>query len=94
MDSGADYTILPRRHVRDLGLPPAREARLLPGEGIGGREPVPFVRRWAFRLGPWERPIPLGFLLNDRVPPLLGRMGCLDAFKVTLFRRRTAFAGR
>lgn len=35
------------------------------------------------KLGSYSRKIPLGFLENDLIPPLLGRQGFFETFKVT-----------
>ncbi len=92
VDSGADYTLLPKVYTEYLGVETKRDARLFSTMGIGGREQVLVVHRWLVKIGSWKRWIPLGFLFRDDIPPLLGRQSCLDKFKVTLHRRRTTFS--
>ena len=94
VDTGADYTLLPYTYANALGIDVMREGQGFATQGIGGSERVHLVRRWKFKLGQWMREIPLGFIHRDDVPPLLGRQGCLEAFKLTLFRRRTSFSLR
>jgi len=94
VDTGADYTLLPYTYAKALGIDIAREGHGFATQGIGGSEWVHLVRRWKLKLGPWTREIPLGFIHRDDVPPLLGRQGCLETFKLTFFRHRTSFSLR
>ena len=94
VDTGADYTLLPKVYASHLGVRLDRNAEVFNTMGIGGSERVYLVRRWPMRLGPWKRQIPLGFLTRDDVPPLLGRQACLETFKLTFFRHRTTVADR
>ena len=92
VDTGADYTLLPRVYASHLGIRLDREAQAFDTMGIGGSERVYLVRRWPLHVGPWQRKIPLGFLTRNDVPPLLGRHACLETFKLTFFRHSTTFA--
>jgi hypothetical protein len=94
VDTGADYTLLPRAHATVLGVDVRRQCRRVATAGIGGVETVHLLPRLRMRLGPWSRLIPVGFLDRDDVPPLLGRTGCLDAFDVRFTGRRTTFSAR
>lgn len=94
VDTGADYTLLPKVYASHLGIRLDRDAHLFNTMGIGGSERVYLVRRWSMRLGPWKRQIPLGFLTRDDIPPLLGRQACLETFKLTFVRHRTIIAVR
>jgi aspartyl protease len=91
VDSGADYTLLPNLYAGLLGVRLERECRHLLTVGIGGSERVRLLPQLRMRLGPWSRRIPVGFLDHDDVPPLLGRMRCLDTFEVVFSRHRTTF---
>lgn len=93
VDTGADYTLLPRPYASHLGIRLGRDSRQFDTMGIGGRERVYLVRRWPMKLGYWRREIPLGFLHRDDIPPLLGRHACLETFKLTMYRHRTTFNG-
>jgi len=94
VDTGADYTLLPHTYAKALGIDLRHEGRAFATQGIGGSERVSLVRRWKLKVGPWTREIPLGFIHRDDVPPLLGRQGCLETFKLTFFRYHTTFALR
>ena len=92
VDTGADYTLLPRFFLQSLGAKGLRGGTAIPSKGIGGSERVRFFPHWPLRLGPWNLSAPIGFLDRDDIPPLLGRMGCLNRFQVSFWRRRTTFA--
>lgn len=92
IDSGADYTLLPYAYARILDVDVKRQCRRIPTAGIGGTETVHLLPALPMRLGPWRRRIPVGFLERDDIPPLLGRIRCLDSFDVRLARRRTTFS--
>lgn len=81
VDTGADYTILPRYFAERLGIDLVRDCRLFKTAGIGGSEKVYLLNRIKTRLGDWERVIPVGFLDRDEVPPLLGRRLFLETFE-------------
>lgn len=92
VDTGADYTLLPRFYAQDLGIDLRRECKTHWTGGIGGREKVYLFREMKVRLGKWERTIPLGFLDRDNIPPLLGREDFLETFKITLANHYTSFS--
>lgn len=91
VDTGADYTLLPRIYAAILGVDLDKQCQHLSTSGIGGAEAVHLLRRLRMRLGPWIARVPVGFLSHDDVPPLLGRAGCLDKFDVRFARHRTTF---
>jgi len=91
VDTGADVTLLPHPYADILGVDLSRQCRPITSAGIGGTEAVQLLPRLAMRLGPWSRRIPVGFLRRDDVPPLLGRIRCLDTFAVRLADWRTRF---
>lgn len=94
VDTGADYTLLPHVYASHLGIRLDRDGHAFHTMGIGGRERVSLVPRWPMRLSHWRREIPLGFLMRNDVPPLLGRHACLETFRLTFFQHRTTFADR
>ena len=94
VDTGADYTLLPKLYASHLGIRLDHDGQTFDTMGIGGSERVSLVRRWPMQLGQWERKIPLGFLARNDIPPLLGRQACLETFRLTFFRHRTTFANR
>ena len=91
VDTGADYTLLPQAYAAILGINLEKECRPLVTAGIGGAERVYLLPQLEMRLGSWPRRIPVGFLDHDDVPPLLGRIRCLDSFDVRFARHQTTF---
>lgn len=92
VDTGADYTLLPRFYARDLGIDLKKECKAHWTGGIGGREKVYLFKQARVRLDKWERIVPIGFLERNNIPPLLGRQGFLETFKVTLANHSTSFS--
>lgn len=89
VDSGADYTILPKYFSYRLGINLEKDCKVFKTAGIGGQEKVYFLKIMRVKLGQWEREIPVGFLDRDDVPPLLGRHGFLETFEVLLSSNHT-----
>lgn len=84
VDTGADYSLLPRFLAQDLKIDLEEECKAFSTQGIGGSEKVFFLPKIKVKLGKWERVIPVGFLERDEVPPLMGRHLFLETFE-TLF---------
>jgi len=84
VDTGADYTLLPRYLANDLGINLKKDCRTFLTKGIGGNEKVYFLPKIKVKLGKWKRIIPIGFLDRNEIPPLMGRHLFLETFE-TLF---------
>lgn len=84
VDTGADYTLLPRFMANRLGVDLEKDCKVFTTYGIGGGERVYFLAKIKVRLGNWERIIPIGFLERNEIPPLMGRHLFLETFE-TLF---------
>lgn len=84
VDTGADYTLLPRFMADKLGVSLEKDCKIFTTYGIGGGEKVYFLQKIKIRLGAWERTIPIGFLERNEIPPLMGRHLFLETFE-TLF---------
>jgi len=84
VDTGADYSLLPRFMANKLGISLEHDCKKLSTFGIGGRESVYFLPKTKVKLGDWERTIPVGFLERNEIPPLMGRHLFLETFE-TLF---------
>ena len=91
VDSGADFTLLPKRYAEILGIDLDKECKLDSSSGIGGEEKIYQYKNLPIKIGSWEKIIPVGFLMRDGVPPLLGRLGCLEVLKVIFNNKRTVF---
>lgn len=84
VDTGADYSLLPRFWADKLSIDLERDCKIFNTYGIGGGERVYFLPRIKVKLGEWERIIPVGFLERNEIPPLMGRHLFLETFE-TLF---------
>lgn len=90
IDSGADYTLLPRNYMEELGIIKGLDTTTLSTFGVGGGSKVYLLKdKIRVKLGKWERHIPVGFLESNDVPPLLGRHEFMETFKITFDRRIT-----
>lgn len=92
VDSGADYTLLPRFYAEDLGINLEKDCKTYSTFGIGGSETVYILRNFKVKLGQWQFNIPVGFLERDNIPPLLGRQNFLENFKVVFHQHATFFS--
>lgn len=81
VDTGADYSLLPRFMADKLGVNLETECKLFTTFGIGGGERVYFLPKAKVKLGQWERTIPVGFLERNEIPPLMGRQLFLETFE-------------
>lgn len=84
VDTGADYTLLPKYFSVRLDVDLKKDCRIFKTGGIGGEEKVYLLPSIKAKLGTWERQVPVGFLDRDDIPPLLGRYLFLETFE-TLF---------
>lgn len=83
VDTGADYTLFPRRYAEILGIDLNVDCLPETTLGVGGIETVYQYKNLPIKIGKWEKEIPVGFLGRDDVPALLGRLSCLEMFKLT-----------
>ena len=81
VDTGADYTILPRREAALLGIDLSRDCLVHTTYGVGGPQTVYLYQNLEVELGEQKLTIPVGFLDKNDVPPLLGRHQCMELFK-------------
>lgn len=94
VDTGADYTLLPARYAALLEISLKRGCEKSLSQGIGGKEPVYLCRKkLKIFIHRWSTEIPLGFLERDNIPPLLGRLLCLEKLSL-LMRRKITFLAR
>lgn len=91
VDTGADYTLLPRIYARRLGIDILADCTAQETHGVGGAETIYLYRGLKAKVGDFERIIPVGFLERSDVPPLFGRQGFLETFKVVFEKHKVAF---
>jgi len=81
VDTGADYTILPRHFSEKLRISLEHDCIKDVTSGVGGEQTVYFYKgRIKAKIGSLERDIPLAFLDSNEVPALLGRLEFLETF--------------
>lgn len=88
LDTGADYSVLPHFMAVELGIDLQKEAKLLHLQGVGGTEKVYFVEKVPVKIAHFSREIPIGFMENDLVPPLMGRHGFIETFLICLNKQK------
>jgi len=89
VDTGADYTLLPKYFAERLKIDLKKECQLFKTAGIGGEEKVYLKENLKVKIGNWERFVPVGFLDKENIPPLLGRQGFLETFEVLFSSNHT-----
>lgn len=81
VDTGADYTILPRHFSEKLRISLEQDCIKDVTIGVGGEQVVyMYKQKIKAKIGTLERLVPLAFLDSDEVPALLGRSGFLETF--------------
>lgn len=91
VDTGADYTMLPRRYADLLGIDIEEDCVRKTTLGIGGSENVYFYKALQAKIGKWNNEIPVGFLGRDDIPALLGRLAFLEALKIIFYHHHVTF---
>src|SRR3990167_9496299 len=76
IDTGADYTLLPKKYADLLDINLLKECKLDRTYGIGGEEKIYLCKNLiTLKINDFKMIIPAGFLEKDDIPPLLGRLG-------------------
>lgn len=87
VDSGADFTILPRYLSEDLEVSLERDCIKDITAGVGGEQSIYLCKkRIRAKVGHHERDIPLAFFDSNEVPALLGRLGFLETFNTEFLK--------
>lgn len=87
IDTGADFTILPRYLSEDLEVSLEKDCIKDTTTGVGGQQALYLCRkRIKAKLGAHERDIPLAFLDSNELPALLGRLGFLETFNTQFLK--------
>lgn len=90
VDTGADYTLLPKRYADLLQISLKRDCRIEKTFGVGGNEIVYQCKQEVrVQIGDFKRVIPVGFLDRDNIPPLLGRLQALEILKLIMRNKTT-----
>ena len=91
VDSGADYTLLPKRYAIALGIDLAKDCRAETTLGVGGSETIYLYKSLLVKINNWQNKISVGFLERDDVPALLGRLEFMEVLKVVFENHKTTF---
>lgn len=91
VDTGADYTILPRREAAILGIDIQHDCTIHSTYGVGGSQTVYLYKDLHIEFGGKTLHIPVGFLDTNNVPPLLGRHQCIELFKICFENHEVGF---
>jgi hypothetical protein len=87
VDTGADFSILPRYVSGDLGISLEHDCLLDVTAGVGGEQKIYlYKQKITAKIGKFTRKVPLAFFNSDEVPPLLGRLGFLETFDVSFLK--------
>ena len=90
VDTGADFSILPRFMSHDLFISLERDCIKDITAGVGGQSNIYLCKkRITAKIGKFVRQIPLAFFDSNEVPPLLGRLGFLETFDIEFLRKHT-----
>ncbi|MBI2982174.1 MAG: retropepsin-like domain-containing protein [Deltaproteobacteria bacterium] len=87
VDSGADFTLLPRRFASEIGI---NLKRCEPSTtlGVEGRGITIYHSSVVLRIGNYQSKIRCAFAQHDRIPPLLGRLDVFSKYNITFHARR------
>lgn len=87
VDSGADFTILPRYLSENLEVSLERDCIKDTTAGVGGEQSIYLCKkRIRAKVGHFERDVPLAFFDSNEVPALLGRLGFLETFNTEFLK--------
>lgn len=79
VDTGADYTLFPKRYAQLLGINFNKDCREEETQGVGGKEKIYLCKKnILIKFGAFKKQIPVGFLNSDNIPSLLGRLQALE----------------
>lgn len=91
LDTGADFTIFPRKDAYSFSIDLEKETVKDKIFGVGGQEIVYLYESLEVKLGNVKLKIPCGFINRNDVPALLGRQHFLELFDVCLKDYKTIF---
>ncbi|MBI4990988.1 hypothetical protein HZB96_02730 [Candidatus Gottesmanbacteria bacterium] len=81
---------VPHRNI-SLGINLKSDCEIENTKGIGGTERVYQYSKLPCKIGNWQKEIPVGFLDRDDIPPLLGRLACLELMRLVFEKRKSIF---
>lgn len=91
VDTGADFTIFPRKDAYHFGIDLENETTRDKIFGVGGEEIIFLYENLKVKLGNVKLTIPCGFINRNDVPALLGRQHFMELFQVSFAKFQTTF---
>ncbi len=92
VDTGADYTLFPKFLSTALGIDLDKDCKRILTKGVGGDGDVYMLKKKiSVKVREYERQVPIGFLDNDNIPPLMGRREFFETFRVLFENWTTSF---
>jgi len=92
VDTGADYTLLPRREAALLSVDLNQDCKIHTTYGVGGPKTVYlYLQGLQVELGEVKAKVPVGFLDENDIPPLLGRHQFMELFKTCFDKHVVSF---
>ena len=89
VDTGADFTILPKFVSKDLGISLEKDCVVDTTKGVGGEETIYLCKKKIeAKIGNTKKIVPIAFFDNDEVPALLGRLGFMETFDTEFLKSR------
>lgn len=90
VDTGADYSLFPKRSAELLGIELEKECFLENTYGVGGKEAIYLYKKGIkIKIGSFQTRTPVGFLNRNDIPALLGRLQCLELLTLVMKDKTT-----
>ncbi|KKQ89994.1 MAG: hypothetical protein UT11_C0015G0001 [Berkelbacteria bacterium GW2011_GWA2_38_9] len=87
VDSGADFTILPKYLALDLGISLEHDCISDITKGIGGFQKIFLLKNpIEIKIGKVSKKVPIAFFDSNELPALMGRLGFMERFNVEFTR--------
>lgn len=87
VDTGADFTILPKYIASDLGISFKDDCIPDITRGIGGTQKIFLLKnKIEIKIGKISKTVPIAFFDSDEMPALMGRLGFIERFNVEFSR--------
>lgn len=87
VDTGADYSILPRHFSEKLRISLEKDCLKDTTVGVGGKQTIYFYKKKIkVTIGHLERKVPIAFFDSNEIPALLGRLGFMETFDVEFLK--------
>lgn len=88
IDTGADFTILPRYLSSDLEVSLGKDCIKDETVGVGGKQTIYLCKlHITVKIGSMQRSVPIAFFDNNEIPALLGRLGFLETFDTEFLKK-------